>query len=229
MLRNLLRLVAGFSFLLLGAQGALSFTLVPMRAVLTLPADIGGQTLQVRNPRRGALPLVFEIFEREVNEDGTEVTKPADDAFVVFPPQAVVPAGKTQAVRIQWVGGALTQSRSFVLFAREVPVNLSGHSKSGVKALLRVGASIHVTSRGFAPKPQLVRYRPAQNGVMVSIGNSGNEYIYINELGLQFGSEEIGGSELANVAGRTLIPPGVIRTFRVGGVHGAPKLIFANQ
>ncbi|WP_295802089.1 fimbria/pilus periplasmic chaperone [uncultured Microbulbifer sp.] len=224
MLRNLLSLLAGFLLFTFSTQYAFGFTWVPMRTVLTLPADLGGDTLRLRNPRKTDLPVVFEIFERKVNEDGSEETIPADDDFVVFPPQAVVPAGKTQAVRVQWVGGALSQSRSFVLFARELPLNLTGRDQSGVKTVLRVGATIHVTGRGFTSKPELVHYRPDRSGVMVSIANRGNEFIYISDLGLVFGDAEIEGPDLASAAGRTLLPPGVIRTFTVGGVRGTPEL-----
>ena len=224
MLRNQIRQCIFLLIFTLSAQSAFAFTLTPMRNVLTLPADMGGQTLRLRNSRKAELPVVFEIFERKVNEDGSEETLPADDNFVIFPPQAVVAAGKTQAVRVQWVGGALSQSRSFVLFARELPLNLNGPEKTGVKTVLRVGATIHVTGRGFKSKPELVNYRPDREGVVVSVANRGNEYLYINDLGLKFGSQEVGGSDLASAAGRTLLPPGVIRTFTVGGVHGTPEL-----
>ncbi|HEY8568324.1 fimbrial biogenesis chaperone [Microbulbifer sp.] len=226
MLHNPFRLCILLLIFTLSAQYTFGFTLTPMRSVLTLPADMGGETLRLHNPRKSDLPVIFEIVERKVNEDGSEETLPADDNFVIFPPQAVVSAGKTQAVRVQWVGGALSQSRSFILFARELPLSLSGQEKTGVKTVLRVGATIHVTGRGFISKPELVSYRPGRDGVVVSVANRGTEYLYINDLGLKFENQEIGGSALANAAGRTLLPPGVIRTFTVGGVHGTPELQF---
>lgn len=226
MLRILRQLCLGLLVFSLHVQYALCFTLTPMRSVLTLPADIGGETLRLRNPRKTDLPVIFEIFERKVHEDGSEETVPAEDNFVIFPPQAVVPAGKTQALRVQWVGGALSQSRSFILFARELPLSLNGQEKAGINTILRVGAAIHVTGSGFSSKPELVSYRPANEGVVVSVANRGNEYLYINELGLKFENREVGGSDLGSAAGRTLLPPGVIRTFTIGGVRGTPELKF---
>ncbi|WP_193165751.1 fimbria/pilus periplasmic chaperone [Microbulbifer hainanensis] len=226
MLRNMFGLAAGLLMLALFAQGALCFTLEPTVTVLRLPADITGQTLVLKNPREVDLPVVFEIFERQINEDGSEVTTPADDDFVIFPPQAVVPAGKAQAVRIQWVGGALSQSRSFTLYASEQPLNLSGQAQSGVQTILRMGASVHVTNQGFMPTPKLIRYHPVPDGVVVSIKNNGNEFLYIDMLKMKFGREEVGAFELANDAGRTLITPGATRTFKVDGVQGVPELHF---
>lgn len=228
MLRNMCGLVAGVLFLALSGQSAFSFTLEPTVTILRLPTDIGGETLVLRNPRQVDLPVVFEIFERKINEDGSEETEPADGDFVIFPPQAVVPAGKTQAVRVQWVGGALSESRSFTLYAAELPLNLTGDTVSGVQTILRMGASIHVTNRGFVSKPELIRYRPERDGVVVSISNSGNEFIYIDMLRLKFDREEIGDFDLANAAGRTLITPGATRTFKVDGVQGTPELIYKN-
>lgn len=226
MQQRLFSLMAGFLLLVLTGQSAFSFTLEPTVTILELPTDIGGETLILKNPRQVDLPVVFEIFERKINEDGSEETTEADGDFVIFPPQAVVPAGKTQAVRVQWVGEALSQSRSFTLYAAELPLNLSGDTVSGVQTILRMGASIHVTNRGFISKPELTRYRPEHDGVVVSISNFGNEFIYIDMLRLKFGREEIGDFDLANAAGRTLITPGATRTFKVDGVQGAPKLIF---
>lgn len=226
MMRNICGVSAGLLLFVLCVKSALSFTLEPIRTELKLPADIGGQTLVVKNPREVDLPVVFEIFERTIDEDGSEETTPADDDFVIFPPQAVVPAGKAQAVRIQWVGGALSQSRSFFLFARELPLNLNGNKTSGIRTVLRMGASVHVTNRGFSSNPELIHYRPEGDGVVVSIANSGNEYIYIDRLRMKIGNKEIAGFDLANAAGRTLILPGAVRTFKVGGVQGIPELKF---
>lgn len=205
---------------------SMSFTLQPSMKVLTLPADIGGVTLVLKNPRNTDLPVVFEMVERKIlNEDGDEVRTPSESEFVIFPPQAVVPAGKSQAVRVQWVGGALSQSRSFTLFANEQPVNLNKNKQLGVTTLLHVGASIHVTNQVFEAKPELVDYQPSQDGVVVSIANSGNEFINLDKMAMRFGREEVSGFDLANTAQRPLIYPGAIRTFKVKGVQGVPELI----
>lgn len=228
MLWKMSGLLTGLLLFTLFVQSAQAFTLDPTVTVLRLPGDLTGETLILRNPRNVDLPVVFEIFERQINEDGSEVTTPADDNFVIFPPQAVVPAGKTQALRIQWVGGALAESRSFTLYAKELPLSLSGIRESGVQTILRIGASIHVTNEGFVSRPELASYKPVRDGVVVSITNSGNEFIYIDMLRMKFGRNEIGQLDLANAAGRTLITPGATRTFKVGGVQGAPQLISAD-
>ena len=204
---------------------ALAFSIEPTVSIISLPKDTGGVTLVVRNPRESALPLTFEIVERLVREDGSEETAPADDRFVVFPPQMVVPAGQTQAVRVQWVGGALDQSRSFTLYGAEQPFAMENPQQSGVKTLLRMGASVHVTAEQFSPQVKVSAFQAVTQGTSITLLNTGNEFVYIDDLTLQVGESKISSYDLANAAGRTLLPPGDKRTFIVPDVRGVPSLL----
>lgn len=208
---------------LLLTQQALAFSLEPTVSVISLPGDTGGKTILLHNDRKASLPVSFEIFERAVNEDGSEVFSAAENKFVIFPPQAVVKPGATQAVRIQWLGGELAKSRSFTLYARELPIELSTE-ESGVKTLFRIGATVHVTASNFKAAPVLFAHRQEGDGVTVSISNRGSEFVYIHDLQLKFDQQAIGYFDLANIAGRTLITPGATRTFKVPDVQGAPIL-----
>lgn len=207
-----------------GAGPALAYTIDPTVSVIELPQDASGTTLILRNPREFPLAVTFEIFERDVREDGTEGQTPADEDFLIFPPQAVVPAGQTQAIRVQWIGEQPSLSRSFTLYGVEAPVDLTGEETSGVRTILRIGATVHVTSSGLAPVPVLSSWRETEDGVEVSLTNNGNRFVYVDELELTFGETRIGGIELGNIAERTLIPPGVTRTFLVPDVSGEPTL-----
>jgi P pilus assembly chaperone PapD len=195
----------------------------PTINVINLPRDAGGIRIAVRNPRNLQLPVSFEIFERKVNPDGTEEQKPADDLFTIFPAQAVIPPGRTQAVRIQWVGGATDKSRSFTFYSAEVPVNLDGQ-QSGVQRILRIGASVHVAHTNAKPQPILEASAPEADGVKVTVRNDGQRFLYVDSLALTFGDKTVAGTALADMAGRTLIPPGAKREFVVKGVSGQPSL-----
>lgn len=203
-----------------------AFDIRPTVNVLEVPGSASAKTLTVRNPRNRDLPITFEIFERDIAEDGQERRTPADDQFVIFPPQAVVKAGASQAVRVQWVGDELKQSRSFTLYAAEVPVDLQGAGSSGVKTAFRMGASVHVTPPSAQAKPVIVASSSVANGVRVTLGNEGDRFYYVDALQLTFGTETIGGLELANAAGRTLVPPGKVRSFIVPNVSGTPSVSF---
>lgn len=195
----------------------------PGVSVIELPRDQGGITVVVRNGRSTDLPLLFEIQERTILEDGLETYRSAEDSFLIFPPQSVIPAGSNQSVRIRWLDTVPLSSRSFTFFAAEQPVQLEGGS--GVRVLARIGASVHVTSRRARPVPVILDAAPVDGGVSVTLGNNGDRYYYVDDIGLRFDNDTIQGGRLADVAGRTLVPPARRRTFVVPDVVGTPRLV----
>lgn len=201
-----------------------AFDVNPVVSVIEIPGDGAGITLTLRNPRKEALPVSFEIVERRINEDGSESTQPADDQFVIFPPQAVVAPGKSQAIRVQWIGAAPQTSRSFTLFAAEEAVDLTERKGASVQTVFRIGASVHVAAKKSVSKPVLLASAPAEKGVTVTLGNEGDRYYYVDETTLTFGDKKIGGFEVGAHAVRTLVPPGARRSFVIPDVSGTPKL-----
>lgn len=212
------------ALLLAMASPAQAFDVNPVVSVIEIPGKAAGITVTLRNPRTSDLPVEFEIVERSVAEDGTETTRLADDDFTIFPPQAIVAAGKTQAIRVQWLGPAPTTSRSFTLYAAEQPVDLTGATETTVQTVFRIGASIHVVGRDARPVPTLIAAAAEGDGVKVTLGNDGPRYYYIDELSLAFADKTVAGIDLGNIATRTLVPPGARRSFIVPGVTGTPKL-----
>lgn len=225
MMSRLLLLSALAVALLSAPHGVAAFDIQPTASVIDLPHHRSGITLTVRNPRKVDLAVTTEIVERFVQEDGSERQEPADDLFLVFPPQAVVPAGGSQALRVQWLGPAPVPSRSFHLFASEVPVKLEEGGASRLQTILRMGASIHVAAAGSESRPMVAASSQQADGMTVTLANDGERFLYIDELTLDFSGKQIGGMELADAAGRTLIPPAGRRTFTVKDVSGAPVLV----
>lgn len=218
------KVLAGLVAMIAFAAPARAFDVQPTVSVIELPKDSKGKTLVVQNPRTIDLPLSFEVVERTVNEDGTETTKPATDLFVIFPPQTVIGPGKTQTIRVQWAGPAVSGSRSFTLFAAEQDVAMPD-TESGVKTLFKMGASIHVASADAVAKPTLVAAVAEKDGVRVTIANEGNCFFYLNDLALDFpNGKTVEGVDLANIAERTLVTPGARRTFIVPKAEGQPTL-----
>lgn len=205
-------------------MAAHAFEVLPSVSVIELPANRSGVTLTIHNPRATDLPVTTEILERFVAEDGSERHEPADDLFVVFPPQAVIPAGKSQALRVQWLGAAPSPSRSFHLYASEVPVELGADAPSQLQRVLRIGASIHVAAGGSQPRPVVTASVPEGSDVVVTLANEGERFFYVESVGLDFAGKRVGGPELGNAAGRTLVPPGGRRTFTVKDVSGSAVL-----
>lgn len=218
------RYLVTFAAALFIAAPTVAIDVQPVVNVIDLPQDARGVSLAISNPRNVDLPVIFDIVEREIAPDGSETQTPADDEFVIFPAQALLKPGQTQSVRVQYVGDTPTASRSFTLFTTEVSVSNDQVTTSSVQRILRIGASVHVAPAGTTPLPQLVSAVSEGTGVRVTIQNAGTRFLYMDNVSLQFGDKTLEGFELANLAGRTLIPPGKVRSFVVPDVTGTPTL-----
>jgi fimbrial chaperone protein len=213
-----------FAALVAAPVVAPAFDVVPTVTIMELPRDVRGATIVVSNPRTVPLPISVEIVEREINEDGTERQTPADELFRIFPAQAIIEPGKRQTIRVIWQGPMPAKSRSFTLYAGEVPVDVTSGAASGVQRILRIGASVHVAPAGTSPAPRVERALPEGKGVRITLVNDGTRFIYMNDLNLTFGAKSITGQELARIAERTLLPPGARRSFIIPDVVGEPTL-----
>lgn len=211
------------------SASAAAFQLVPTVSVLELPGDAGGVTVVVENPRTVPLAVEMEMVERTVHVDGTEDYSAADDLFLVFPPQAVIQPGQAQAVRVQWVGDIPDASRSFTLFANEIPVDLSDRDKPMLQTIFRMGASVHVTPQRAEPEVILSEVATSERGISLTLENIGDRFIYMNEVLVEFDDKTYTGNELANIVGRTLLPPSQKRTILIPEESNIPRVTMRQE
>ena len=95
----------------------------PMVAELTTSGAGSVARIEVGNAGAAAMPFEAAITRIEFMDDGTLVETPADEDFLVFPPQGLVPVGGRQMVRVQWVGEQnIDTSRAYYLMVRQLPV-----------------------------------------------------------------------------------------------------------
>jgi fimbrial chaperone protein len=117
----------------------------PIQLELQSAGTTSRGTLTVDNKSGAALPV--EIAVKRMTQDENGNRKYHDDAqseFLILPPQAMIPPGGSQVFRVQWVGEPmLAQSKSFMLFANQVPVKLPTNT-SGVQMVSSMGAMINV-------------------------------------------------------------------------------------
>lgn len=102
----------------------------------TLGSQSAGQ-ITVQNSGASAMPVEVRVYRLEINENGERTKVLDEENFVVFPAQAVVPAGQTQVVRVQWVGDpALARSQSYVVNVSQVAVALPEQTEGAAIQLL---------------------------------------------------------------------------------------------
>ncbi len=124
------------------ALPAQAYEVTPMRLFLQPDRGQSGATISINNVREEALPVEVEVFRRPVAADGEQTFEPADEDFIVFPPQAQIGAGASQAIRIQYVGGLGAVAEAFVVQVTEVPVNRL--KRTGIQFTYNFGVAVYI-------------------------------------------------------------------------------------
>ena len=123
---------------------ATAFEVQPMRHSLF---PMGGQNsglFTVRNTRQEPLPVEIVVAKRVFQDDGQRSETPADEDFVVFPFQALIQPGDSQAFRFQYVGDLnLDEETAYTIHAKEVPVD-PGPGFSGLRYVYSFGVAVYI-------------------------------------------------------------------------------------
>ncbi|MBD3837459.1 hypothetical protein [Brevundimonas sp.] len=159
----------GAGIVILAAAGAAwAMRVSPMVSELTTTGAGSAARIEVGNVGSAALPFETRITRMDIDADGNIVETDADEDFLVFPPQGVVPVAGRQVVRVQWVGdAAIDTSRAYYLWVRQLPVATDPDAvpeDSGavsVQVLYTMKALIVVAPPGAEPKVEVVSVTPA--------------------------------------------------------------------
>jgi fimbrial chaperone protein len=105
--------------------------------------------IRVRNSADKDMPVEVFVYRRDVNEDGIQVRIPADDDFIIFPPQSAIKAGGRQVFRIRPVTAQPRQSSSYYVSFNQVPEEIENFEGSGatVQVVFSFDAAVHVVPR----------------------------------------------------------------------------------
>lgn len=159
--------VGGLAASLLVMSAAWAMRVSPMVSELTTTGAGSAARIEVGNVGSAALPFETMITRIEVDADGDIVETPADEDFLVFPPQGLVPVRGRQVVRVQWVGEpTIDSSHAYYLWVKQLPVATdpsipdSGGVVS-VQVLYTMKALIVVAPPGAEPKVEVVSVTPA--------------------------------------------------------------------
>lgn len=183
--------------------------------IVYLKPDTQGSSavIQLTNVTDIDLPFEVNVVKRTV-VDGNEVDIPADDDFVIFPPQMIIKPGATQTLRAQWLPTSkLTKSESYYIYVTQVPVEVAP-GISGIRVNYRFGISAHIVPAGVASNLEIVSIEPKTDkdgapGFEMTVTNSGTEFVRLSEQSLSFtGGPKWDQKELKNAIGTAFLLPG---------------------
>ena len=150
----------------LAVSSAEAMRVSPMVSELTTTGAGSAARIEVGNIGSSALPFETLITKIEVGPDGEMVEVPADENFLVFPPQGLVPTNGRQVVRVQWVGEPdIPTSQAYYLWVRQLPIATTPTTDQGgslqVAVLYTMKALIVVAPPGAQPDVQVESAIPA--------------------------------------------------------------------
>lgn len=170
--------LAATAVIALGAAGiAHAYQVSPMIYDMA-PTGKGASTvIRVNNTNSQAITVELQAEKRLFDEMGKESREPADADFVLFPPQAVIQPGATQAVRVQYVGPqTLDKSQTYTVTVKQVPVKLPNDGKSGVQFVFNFSTVANIVPDGAKAEIEAVSVAPEGKTLKLTLKNKGNKY-----------------------------------------------------
>jgi len=167
--------------------------------------------VRVRNTSEDSVPVEVFVYRRDVDENGKQTRVPADDDFIIFPPQATVKTGATQVFRLRPVKPEAATSTSYYVAFSQVPKAMTPRNSDGsaqVQVVFAFDAAVHVVPRKARGKFDIestelssttIRQATGEKekdetgqivdvikpidvaAAKVKIVNSGNKYLYLHD------------------------------------------------
>lgn len=146
---------------------ALAMRVSPMVSELTTSGAGAVARIEVGNIGSASMPFETRITRIEFDDAGNIVETPADEDFIVFPPQGLVPVSGRQVVRVQWIGRPdIPTSQAYYVWIRQLPVETDPQKIEGSQATVSIDilytmkSLIVVAPPGARPDVQVVSLQP---------------------------------------------------------------------
>lgn len=200
----------GAAILIAGGSQQASASSIGVEPLFLEIAPSQSAAIRVRNTSEDAIPVEVLVFKRDIDAAGNQTRIPADDDFIIFPPQASLKASSTQVFRLRPLDSTKTNSQSYYISFRQVPAQLEPSEQNGarVQVVFSFDAAVHVVPRKakssvslrtaktseMAVKEATGEVKSLKNGrqvdvmadvtvpaIEIEIENNGNKYLYLNE------------------------------------------------
>jgi P pilus assembly chaperone PapD len=190
---------------------AAAFEVQPMRHSLFPMGGQNSSLFTVKNTRQEPLPVEIVVAKRVFEDDGTRSEIPADEDFVVFPFQALIQPGATQAFRFQYVGDlSFDEEVSYTIHAKEVPVD-PGPGFSGLRYVYSFGVAVYVEDAEAESDLSITNVTRSEDVLNLTLENAGSSFARLtNDRIILIQGEtrlELEGEDLSSKINTVIVPP----------------------
>lgn len=141
--------LAGAAFVWLASMGAAwAYQVQPMTHDMAPTGPKAATRIQVTNNEAKPINVEILAFRIDVDTAGKRTFNPADAEFTIFPPQATVAPGATQAIQARYVSpDPLSEGRIYVLQVKQLNVSdLTSAAKDGQTVEVGISQNFNTTA-----------------------------------------------------------------------------------
>lgn len=214
----------------------------PMIVEMTPTGRSSVGRVELTNDADRDIAYEVQMMRGEISKLGVLSLEPADEQFLVFPPQTVLEANSQQVFRVQYVGEeALDQSQIYYLSIRQIPVAFE-EGQNQVQVVVNYNVLVNVVPNGTSPAPviraadyvereqsieglaeeDIPEVIPVEKGLLVDLGNDGTRYFFASQANWTISATTLAGApwelslsgrEISEFTGIGVVGPGKTRQF----------------
>ncbi len=157
----------------------LAFELFPM---VQMVEDLGKRNttfFKVSNASLAPLPIEVVATKRNVVLNNDETLSETGD-FIIFPPQAMIAPGKSQTIKVQYIGDPKEITESYRIIVSQLPLKDASGNDS-VQMLFRIGALLFVAPQKTHEQYSARIDKNEANTPMLIIENTGSRVIELDK------------------------------------------------
>lgn len=201
----------------------------PMVYELTPAGSQSGIDLRIENTK--SVDATYEMLAKKITYDefGDETLSSAEDDFLIYPPQTLVPAGKVQIVKVKYIGDpSIEISQGYRIQVNELPVDLSGADFSGVAVAFSFSTLCNVAPQRSAPKINVTDISIDDEGMWaVKIENTGDRFLRLSDSVIEVSSttepankKVFSAETVSQLFGKNTVPPRSTVIFNTPALEG---------
>jgi fimbrial chaperone protein len=198
--RKVLGLAAAFT-MFCGVGTALAMTVQPVIINLSTSGRGMSQVISVENTFANPLPVEIRVDELSLDSSGVHGTGKDPGDLLVFPAQALIQPGQTQAFRVQYVGDPdLARSKHYYATVAQLPVKLP-EGQSAIQILYNFQVLVSVAPQGAKPALKIEGAEVGRNAAgkpvpVITLSNDSPAHGYLSRGRLRIVQRDDSGKEI---------------------------------